>query len=92
MKRSEIIRAVSIQTGISIRACSLIYDAIFEEMIEAIINGEKIHVDGFFTMETFMQKGRNVKDFKTGETIFCQPSRRVRCKISKKLKDAVKRK
>ena len=91
MTRSEIIRDVSIQTGVSMRGTAMVYDAIFAEMVDAIIRGESVRVEGFFLFETFDQKGRKYRDVYTGEISMLEPSKRVRCKISKSLKDAVKK-
>ena len=92
MTRSDLLRTVAIQTGVSLRSCERVYDAVFGEMMDALIQGEKVRVDGFFTFEPVELMPRKIKSLKTGRVELTKPSRKVKCKFSRQFKDSVKEK
>ncbi len=64
MRRIDLIRKVSARIGIPLRDVSIVVDALFEEMKNALMNKEKIEIRGFGSFRVVKRKPRNSKDNK----------------------------
>ena len=92
MSKYELIRQVAIKSGISMKICERVYEVLFDEMVDAIIDGERVRVDNFFVAYTVDLPPRKYKNLSSGEIEFTKPSRKIVCKLSRTLKKMVKEK
>ena len=58
-------------------------DKIFEEMSDALKNGEKVVITGFGSFNAFITKTKKGHNPKTGEALLIAPMKKIRFKQSK---------
>jgi nucleoid DNA-binding protein len=58
---------------------------VFEAMIKAIKDGEKVVVQGFGSFHVVMRKSKPARNPRTGEPVMIPPRRRVKFKMAKDL-------
>ena len=58
-------------------------DKIFEEMSDALKNGEKVVITGFGSFNAFTTKTKKGHNPKTGEALLISPMKKIRFKQSK---------
>jgi nucleoid DNA-binding protein len=90
MVRSDIIKKVAQNTGLSNRDAEKIVDTIFKSLIEYLVKGERIEIRGFGTFVVKQRAGRIARNLKTKESLPLPPYKVVSFKISKELKDMTK--
>jgi len=64
-------------------------NALFDDLVNALKNGEKVNISGFGTFSVSERKGRLGRNPKTGATIEIAPSRAAKFKAGKTLKDSL---
>ncbi len=64
-------------------------NGLFDDLVAALKNGEKVNISGFGTFSVAERKGRLGRNPKTGETIEIAPSRAAKFKAGKTLKDSL---
>ena len=64
-------------------------NGVFDDLVTALKNGEKVNISGFGTFSVSQRKGRLGRNPKTGETIEIAPSRAAKFKAGKTLKDSL---
>ena len=65
------------------------FNGLFDDLVAALKNGEKVNISGFGTFSVAERKGRLGRNPKTGETIEIAPSRAAKFKAGKTLKDSL---
>ncbi len=65
-------------------------NTVFEEVTEALKQGDKVNISGFGTFSVSERKARTGRNPKTGETIQIAASRAAKFKAGKTLKDSLK--
>lgn len=60
-----------------------------EEIVNALISGERVLLKGFIDIETKEYPARLGYDLQTGKMVSFPSSKTIKCKISKSIKDAV---
>lgn len=58
-------------------------DKVFEEMSNALKNGEKVVITGFGSFNMFITQTKNGRNPKTGEKLMIPPMKKVRFKLAK---------
>ncbi len=64
-------------------------NGLFDDLVKALKNGEKVNISGFGTFSVSERKGRLGRNPKTGATIEIAPSRAAKFKAGKTLKDSL---
>lgn len=64
-------------------------NGLFDDLVTALKNGEKVNISGFGTFSVSQRKGRLGRNPKTGATIEIAPSRAAKFKAGKTLKDSL---
>lgn len=89
MNNKELIASVAVANDLSLSLTKNVIKSITETIIEQLKNGEEVSMSGFGTfkvIERLQRKGRNPK---TGEEVIIPPSRTVKFKSGKTLKDSL---
>ena len=89
MGKTELIKRMAQRTGLTQEVCENAFDAMVEEIKEALVNDENVLIKGFMSFELSAMKERVGRNPATGEMISFPPVRKVNCKISRTIKDAV---
>jgi DNA-binding protein HU-beta len=89
MNKSELVSAMSEQSGLNKSDCEKAYKAFVEVVKQNLANDEKISLIGFGTFLTRDRKARTGRNPKTGEAIQIKASKNPSFKAGKALKDAV---
>lgn len=89
MGKTELIKKISQRTGYTRDVCEAAVDALIEEIKEALVDGENVMIKGFMSFELGTMKERVGRNPHTGEMIAFPAVRKVNCKLSRAIKDAV---
>lgn len=85
MKKSELVTKVAENNGYSKKEVSIITDAVFDQIIEAIAAGEDVLITDFGTFKVKNKKERQARNPKTGETVVAKASKGIIFKPSKNM-------
>ena len=89
MKKSELIEALRAETGLSKKKAQEVVELFFNELSDALAEGDRIEVRGFCSMFLKHYKGYLGKNPKTGEPIQVAAKKLPFFKCGKDLKDRV---
>ncbi|MGE0114048.1 MAG: HU family DNA-binding protein [Steroidobacteraceae bacterium] len=89
MNKSELIDAVSSQTGVAKAEAARTVDAVFDAIGSALKGGDSVALVGFGTFAVKSRAARSGRNPRTGETIEIAASNMPVFKAGKALKDAV---
>ena len=89
MNKSELIDAVSTQTGVAKADATRAVDAVFDAISGALKGGDAVALVGFGTFAVKARAARAGRNPRTGETIEIAASNMPVFKAGKALKDAV---
>lgn len=92
MGRNELITNISQKTGITKVDCEKMLDAFTDTVKDSLVNGDKIIIKGFMSMEVTERAERSSRNPKTGKVDIFPAVKTVKCKIAKAIKDAVNEK
>ncbi|KMY44164.1 DNA-binding protein [Bacillus sp. FJAT-27916] len=90
MNKTELINAVAEASELSKKDATKAVDAVFESILEALKNGDKVQLIGFGNFEVRERAARKGRNPQTGEEIEISASKVPAFKPGKALKDAVK--
>jgi DNA-binding protein HU-beta len=90
MNKTEFVRAMAEESGLSLKDAGAALDAFMEVTKKVLVSGEGVNLIGFGSFEVAERSARPGRDFKTGKMINVPASRTVKFKVGKTLKDAVK--
>lgn len=89
MLRNELVKDVSQRTGINKNDVDSVLDALAESITDTLVKGDKVVIRKFMNLEVTERKEHRGRHPLTGEVITYPPSKIIRVKISKQIKDAV---
>ena len=89
MNKSELAERLAGRTGMSKAAARDAVDGVFQEIGEALANGEEARILGFGTFGTRSRPARIARNPRTGKTLTVAASTAPVFKAGKTLKDAV---
>ena len=92
MGRNELITNISQKTGITKVDCEKMLDAFTDTVKDSLVNGDKIIIKGFMSMEVTERAERSGRNPKPGKVDIFPAVKTVKCKIAKAIKDAVNEK
>lgn len=90
MNKTELIEAVANATELTKKDASKAVDAVFDTILNALKNGEKVQLIGFGNFEVRDRAARKGRNPQTGEEIEIPASKVPAFKPGKALKEAVK--
>lgn len=90
MTKYDLVRKVVKRTKIPIRICNDVINCAMDEIFNALANEERVNLPGIITIEVLEYKARRGRNPITGVVQDYPPTKRVNCKVSKKLKRAIK--
>ncbi|WP_163101001.1 non-specific DNA-binding protein Hbs [Peribacillus alkalitolerans] len=90
MNKTELINAVAEASELSKKDATKAVDAVFDTILDALKNGDKVQLIGFGNFEVRERAARKGRNPQTGEEIEISASKVPAFKPGKALKDAVK--
>lgn len=87
MNKSELIRTIANNAGLTIKEATAAFDGFIDAVTEGLKNGEKIQISGFGTYEIKSKDAREGINPKTGEKIQIDASKTPVFKFGKAYKD-----
>ncbi len=84
MTKNDIIDKIS-NLMPSKKDATVVVNKIFEEMLKALTNGEKVVVTGFGSFNLLVTQTKKGRNPKTGETILIEPKKKIKFKQSKEI-------
>jgi len=89
MTKADLVEMVKTATQLEQRKTEEVVETIFESLIGALRNGDKIEIRGFGTFRTRDRRGRQGRNPKTGEVVEVRAKKILFFKPSKELKEFV---
>lgn len=89
MTKAELIRAVSIQTGLTLKDTAAALDGALATISQELARGEKVQLTGFGTFLTKERAAHIGRNMKTGEPMEVAAFQTVQFKAGKLLKEQV---
>ena len=90
MNKTELINAVADSSELSKKDSAKAVDAVFDAILDALKNGDKVQLLGFGNFEVRERAARKGRNPQTGEEIEIQASKLPTFKPGKTLREAVK--
>ena len=90
MNKTDLINAVAEASSLSKKDATKAVDAVFDSILEALKQGDKVQLIGFGNFEVRERAARKGRNPQTGEEIEIAASKVPALKPGKALKDAVK--
>ena len=89
MTKADLVDSVANKTDIPKEKAEEIVNSLFDDIIAALKNGEKVNISGFGTFSVSHRKARTGRNPKTGEAIQIASSRAAKFKAGKTLKESL---
>ena len=89
MTKADLIDSMAKRTELPRPKAEEIVNGLFDDIVGALKNGDKVNISGFGTFSISQRKGRIGRNPKTRETIEIAPSRAAKFKAGKILKDSL---
>lgn len=90
MTKAELVETVASKVDLPRAVAERAVNTMFDELTEALKQGDKVNISGFGTFSVSERKARTGRNPKTGETIEIAASRAAKFKAGKTLKDSLK--
>lgn len=90
MSKTELVEFVAEKAELSKAAAGRAVDAFMEGVTKGLVEGDKVSLVGFLTLEKKKRAARTARNPQTGETVKIPARNAVSVKVGKKLKEAVK--
>lgn len=89
MTKADLIDLVGSKADIPKQKAEEIVNGVFDDIVAALKNGDKVNISGFGTFSVSERKARTGRNPKTGESIQIASSRAAKFKAGKTLKDSL---
>ncbi len=89
MTKADLIDSIARRTEMPRQKAEEIVNGLFDDIVGALKNGDKVNISGFGTFSVSARKGRIGRNPKTGQTIEIAPSRAAKFKAGKILKESL---
>lgn len=91
MTKNDIVYKIAIQTRTEKRKVEQIIDLFLDEIKESLIDGDKVILRDFISLDITQRPERQARHPRTGKMITNPPVKSIRCRVSKALRNAVNR-
>lgn len=89
MTKADIIESVASKVDLPRVTAERAVNTLFEDIVSALRQGEKVNISGFGTFAVSVRKARTGRNPKTGESIEIAATKAAKFKAGKSLKDAL---
>ena len=89
MIKSELVKALSLRSGLSSQDARTVIDAVFDTISDSLANGNRVEVRGFGSFNIKQRDARMGRNPKTGEVVDVQSKRVMYFKPGKELRERV---
>ena len=89
MNKSDLIEALSKDTGLTLTKAEEVVNTVFNNMANALAKGDRVEIRGFCSMFVKQYKGYTSRNPKTGKPIEVKPKKLPFFKCGKELKERV---
>jgi integration host factor subunit beta len=90
MNKSDLVENISLQLkNLSRKEVDLIVDTVFNRMVEALSEGERIEIRGFGSFEVRVRDARQGRNPKSGQKVFVATRKVPFFKVGKELKERI---
>ncbi len=89
MTKADLIDSIASKADLPKQKAEEIVNGVFDDIVAALKNGDKVNISGFGTFSVSQRKARTGRNPKTGETIQIASSRAAKFKAGKTLKDSL---
>jgi integration host factor subunit beta len=89
MNKSEMIEALAVKKGISLKKAEEIINTVFDSMTNAMLSGDRIEIRGFGSFVVNDYKAYTGRNPKTGDSIAVKPKKLPFFKVGKELKERI---
>lgn len=89
MTKAELIESIAAKIDLQKTVAERVVNTIFDDIVEALKNGDKVNISGFGTFQVSNRKARTGRNPKTGEAIEISASRSAKFKPGKLFKDSL---
>ncbi len=89
MTKADIIESAASKAGLPKQGVEEIVNEVFNGIVAALKNGDKVNISGFGTFSVSHRNARTGRNPKTGETIQIASSRAAKFKAGKGLKESL---
>jgi len=89
MTRSELVSELAERADLTLQIARIIVDAIFDDMKDSLVRGERIEIRGFASFSVRSYDGRKGRNPKTGQIVDVRPKRLPFFKLGKALKQRI---
>jgi len=89
MHKSDLIEALSKETGIVLKGAEEAVNTIFNDMANALAKGDRVEIRGFVSFKVKKYKGYKGRNPKTGEITKVKPKKLPFFKCGKELRERV---
>lgn len=89
MTKHEFINRISEKYKMTKKEAAIAVDAVFDEIRNVLVDGDKIQITGFGTFEVVTRAAREARNPQTGEKLMMPETLVPRLKISKTFKDSL---
>jgi DNA-binding protein HU-beta len=90
MTKADLIESVAATLDLPKGQAERAVHLVFEDIVKALRNGDKVNISGFGTFAVSERKARTGRNPKTGESIEIPASKSAKFKAGKALKDELK--
>lgn len=90
MTKAELSESVASKTDLARATAENVVNVLFDDIVRALEQGEKVAISGFGTFEVVSRKARTGRNPKTGELIEIPASKAAKFKPGKVLRDSIK--
>ena len=90
MTKADLIESVAAKLDLPKGQAERAVHLVFEDIVKALRNGDKVNITGFGTFAVSDRKARTGRNPKTGESIEIPASKSAKFKAGKSLKDELK--
>ncbi|MDP6560399.1 MAG: HU family DNA-binding protein [Candidatus Binatia bacterium] len=89
MTKAELVDSAVGKADLSRQSVENVVNGLFDDILAALKNGDKVNISGFGTFSVSHRKARTGRNPKTGETIQIAASRAAKFKAGKVLKETL---
>ena len=89
MNKSDLVEGLSEETGLTLIKAEEVVNTVFNDMLNALVAGDRVEVRGFGSFKVKDYKGYNGRNPKTGEIVKVKPKKLPFFKCGKELKERV---
>lgn len=89
MTRTEMVKEIAIQTGFSQKDIKVVVESMWDIALSTLAAGNVVKLFDGLTLERVYKPEREARNPQTGEIIVVPAKHSVKCKLGKKVKDAV---